>query len=285
MRALGTGRSNKDVMAGHGNYRKRRGFTLIELLVVISIISLLAAILFPVFARARENARKASCLSNIRQIGLGMMQYSQDYDERLPRMSICGGPMLESGVASPSSTASACTEPDQRVHLWMHVIYPYVKSAGVFNCPSASITDYSQPFDGSYEQMINYGYNFYLNMDDSGNQVGRNLASIPQAGNTVMIAESSNYRTDPDSKCIPGHINTTFPELDWCTTTGANTGDAPLARHFDRTNVAYVDGHAKSVLRRSIVTNKIYSGSSSVSVVNSFKADPVWRMWCPRFQD
>ena len=64
--------------------KHRRGFTLIELLVVIAIISLLAAILFPVFSRARENARRSSCLSNLKQIGLGMMQYTQDYDERYP---------------------------------------------------------------------------------------------------------------------------------------------------------------------------------------------------------
>src|SRR5215216_4432933 len=64
---------------------KRRGFTLIELLVVIAIIAILAAILFPVFARARENARRTSCLSNLKQLSLGIMQYTQDYDERLPQ--------------------------------------------------------------------------------------------------------------------------------------------------------------------------------------------------------
>ena len=68
----------------------RRGFTLIELLVVIAIIAILAAILFPVFARARENARRSSCLSNMKQIGLGMMQYSQDNDERYPPNWHCG---------------------------------------------------------------------------------------------------------------------------------------------------------------------------------------------------
>jgi prepilin-type N-terminal cleavage/methylation domain-containing protein len=64
---------------------KRRGFTLIELLVVIAIIAILAAILFPVFARAREKARQTSCLSNVKQLSLGMLMYTQDYDERLPR--------------------------------------------------------------------------------------------------------------------------------------------------------------------------------------------------------
>ena len=74
----------------------RRAFTLIELLVVIAIIALLAAILFPVFARARENARRSSCGSNMKQMGLAVQQYSQDYDERFPR---AGGPSPSSGGA------------------------------------------------------------------------------------------------------------------------------------------------------------------------------------------
>lgn len=260
--------------------RRHQGFTLIELLVVIAIVSILAAILFPVFSRARENARRASCISNVKQIGLGMLQYTQDFDEMLPRISICGGPMLESGIASPASTASACLEPGQRLHLWMHVIYPYVKNAGVFNCPSGIDSAYSDTFDGSYMQMINYGYNFYLGMDANGLLNGRSLASVPWASRTPMVAESSNYRTDPDPKCIPGHTVTTFPELDWCTTSGANSGDAPLGRHFNRTNLVYVDGHAKSVLRNDIVTLNIYSGSASSPIKN----DPVWQMWNPNFQ-
>lgn len=275
-----SGRNPLTLTTGNRSFCGHKGFTLIELLVVIAIVSLLAAILFPVFARARENSRRASCLSNVKQIGLGLQQYTQDFDEMLPRISICGGPMLESGVASPASTASACLEPGQRLHLWMHVIYPYVKSAGVFNCPSATDSDYSKTFDGGYEQMINYGYNFYVGMDANGLLNGRSLASIPWATRTPMVAESSNYRTDPDPKCIPGHMNTTYPELDWCTVTGANSGDAPLGRHFDRTNIVYVDGHAKSMLRKEVVTASVYSGSASSPIKN----DPVWQMWNPNFQ-
>jgi prepilin-type N-terminal cleavage/methylation domain-containing protein len=95
----------------------RQGFTLIELLVVIAIIAILAAILFPVFARARENARRASCQSNLKQIGLGWMQYTQDYDERMVPMSTSGG---------TSGSAFA----------WNRVIQPYLKSMQIFQCPS-----------------------------------------------------------------------------------------------------------------------------------------------------
>jgi prepilin-type N-terminal cleavage/methylation domain-containing protein len=88
-------------LAGDLNMKKstlrKSGFTLIELLVVLAIIAILAAILFPVFARARENARRASCQSNLKQIGLGIMQYSQDYDETLPPASACGSSTLETG--------------------------------------------------------------------------------------------------------------------------------------------------------------------------------------------
>jgi prepilin-type N-terminal cleavage/methylation domain-containing protein len=97
--------------------RPARGFTLIELLVVIAIIAILAAILFPVFAKAREQARKTSCLSNLKQIGMATMAYTQDYDETLPMASL-----------------GACPGPN--AFGWADMIYPYVRNAGVFNCPS-----------------------------------------------------------------------------------------------------------------------------------------------------
>ena len=96
----------------------RAGFTLIELLVVIAIIALLAAILFPVFSRARENARRTSCQSNLKQIGLGLIQYEQDNDESLP---------VRTGTGSFGG--------------WVVPILSYTKSTQIFCCPS----DYSVP--------------------------------------------------------------------------------------------------------------------------------------------
>ena len=90
----------------------KKGFTLIELLVVIAIIAILAAILFPVFARARENARRASCSSNLKQMGLAVMQYTQDYDELMPFY------YNRAGI------------------WWMDAVNPYAKSYQIWKCPS-----------------------------------------------------------------------------------------------------------------------------------------------------
>jgi len=98
----------------------RRGFTLIELLVVIAIIAILAAILFPVFAKAREKARQASCQSNLKQLGLGFLSYSSDYDESFPdgrNGANCDASLRTGGVA-------------------IHTIYPYVKNSQIYLCPS-----------------------------------------------------------------------------------------------------------------------------------------------------
>jgi prepilin-type N-terminal cleavage/methylation domain-containing protein len=108
--------SQGEVMQNSKTVGKRTAFTLIELLVVIAIIAILAAILFPVFARARENARRASCQSNLKQIGLGIMQYTQDYDEKMPFY-----------YHYYDSTTYA---------RWQDDIQPYVKSYQLLVCPS-----------------------------------------------------------------------------------------------------------------------------------------------------
>lgn len=102
--------------------RARPAFTLIELLVVIAIIAIIAAILFPVFARARENARRTSCQSNLKQIGLGLLQYQQDYDEKNPNRA----------NGNPQSTCGGVGN----CLIWYEVVQPYVKSRQLFVCPS-----------------------------------------------------------------------------------------------------------------------------------------------------
>ncbi|HAZ64219.1 MAG TPA: hypothetical protein DCZ72_11510 [Armatimonadetes bacterium] len=128
---------------------RRRGFTLIELLVVIAIIAILAAILFPVFAKAREKARQASCSSNEKQIALAIMQYSQDYDEMYPR-----------GYTTPPARD------------WKSDCEPYIKNTQVFRCPSV-------PAQGS-----GYGYSWWM-----ATSTGRPLAQIDMPARTCLFNE------------------------------------------------------------------------------------------------
>lgn len=119
------------------------GFTLIELLVVIAIIAILAAILFPVFARARENARRSSCQSNMKQIGLAFMQYTQDYDEKMPVGTVAGA----------TSACEAGFPYGSRGFGWAGQLYPYAKSSQLFKCPS------DPNRDNANGVAISYAYN------------------------------------------------------------------------------------------------------------------------------
>ena len=145
----------------------KRGFTLIELLVVIAIIAILAAILFPVFAKAREKARQASCLSNAKQIGLAFMQYSQDYDELLPAYAWSG----TETVTWPSGATSASNP-------WFLRIYPYTKNIAVFNCPSATV---------KWAGEVNTGIQTGMNADIGGAALG----AIVYPSQTMLTADTA----------------------------------------------------------------------------------------------
>jgi prepilin-type N-terminal cleavage/methylation domain-containing protein len=117
--------------------RRNRGFTLIELLVVIAIIAILAAILFPVFARAREAARKATCLSNLKQIALAAIMYAQDYDEVLPTCNSTGGETTSHPI-DPANQYRTDKTGLGSGDFWdlADLLGPYVKSVDLFNCPT-----------------------------------------------------------------------------------------------------------------------------------------------------
>ena len=146
---------------------KRSGFTLIELLVVIAIIAILAAILFPVFATAREKARQTSCASNLKQIGLAMLQYIQDYDECSP----CG--------LISTTTSSGCDNIGLPGMGWAGQVYPYVKSTQVFACPD-DVTDQTKS-GSTVLYPVSYAYNYFL--------ANRNVAKAAQAANTLALDE------------------------------------------------------------------------------------------------
>jgi len=235
------------------NPKRNAGFTLIELLVVIAIISVLAAILFPVFARARESARRASCLSNLKQIGLGVMMYVQDYDELYPKSV-----MLNSSPRLIPNTI-ALTISSQPLWSWYEMIYPYTKSVQVYKCPSSG-------YNGSYIHTANYGANsdmmpYYPFPPASGGVLPVNMASLQAPASTYLIMDAGYYMM-AYSRALPG---TNGPNNAWylpgtsaynglsaaTQSIGVAAGDAYRAsdyengRHFGSVNVAFADGHVK----------------------------------------
>jgi prepilin-type N-terminal cleavage/methylation domain-containing protein/prepilin-type processing-associated H-X9-DG protein len=167
--------------------RRRNGFTLIELLVVIAIIAILAAILFPVFAQAREKARQSVCLSNFKQIGLGVMMYVQDWDETYPTSRLYA---LKGG--------SDCT---QKIVTWKAETAPYVKSLNVYKCPSNSHHD--QPDETKGDDTvglpvfpISYAYSGSALWSGDSGQVPIRMGTIPEPARYIMLVESNQACAD-----------------------------------------------------------------------------------------
>jgi prepilin-type N-terminal cleavage/methylation domain-containing protein/prepilin-type processing-associated H-X9-DG protein len=216
--------------------RRHAGFTLIELLVVIAIIAILAAILFPVFARAREKARQAACQSNLKQIALAVLMYCQDYDEKGPfycsngRLGAwpCGGQTcgmaqyyaadVNGGAGNIGASAGA-------------VLSPYIKNTQIFYCPSNGNNSSMWP-------QINYWTEFNR-----------------RAAGTTWIIPGSNYP--------PAQMPIVLDAMTWATCgtllpatvyCGANPSTAPgPGAHNGMWNIAYLDGHVKSQAWANVV--------------------------------
>lgn len=242
--------------------RKSNGFTLIELLVVIAIIAILASILFPVFARARENARRSSCLSNIKQLGLAMMQYTQDHDEKLAPLLIdhgaAGAYILPNGQPSPRSAM-----------MWYHMLYPYMKNIQIMNCPSESRVKWT---DGTYTGGVPYGYNRGAGgycTSNCGVQLavslasGPSLSAIEDSSGTIMITDSVWYYVGFSGPMTEAEVKSDNCDIN-------NNGSPPnnslcvRERHLGTVNSVFVDGHAKAMQWQTIL------GTNSVSA---------WRYW------
>ena len=237
---------------------QRKAFTLIELLVVIAIIAILAAILFPVFAQARDKARSIACLSNTKQLALGVIQYSQDYDELLP-------------VAGYNAQCRG---------RWQWQIYPYVKNQQVFTCPNISQrpwvattnNNFTCPNSGQTGLVVGqndkggYGWSYALQGDNGNgassldNAPGYALASIQKPADTIIIGETGFV---PNVAAASGWAMMAFDPRLTATAAGfAQPGLLAQGRHNTeqtftmqgmpvpirgRLNLVFLDGHAKNL--------------------------------------
>lgn len=205
----------------------RKGFTLIELLVVIAIIAILAAILFPVFAKAREKARQSSCLSNLKQIGLGFMQYAQDYDETLPT----------DWVGVPAGAWATR-------YSWRAMITPYIKNTQIFSCPSDSAVYTGalagQCLPGEGNLAGSYGDNTVHYSGLAPTPPGILCCRLGQIGlpaQLILVGDStggSHQVSEPSD------------------TLGFVRADAGALRHNEGANYCFADGHAKWLKPSSI---------------------------------
>ena len=183
------------------------GFTLIELLVVIAIIAILAAILFPVFATAREKARASTCTSNLKQLGVGMLQYVQDYDDMYP---------------SGSGTWMNGTTLVSNYQGWAGQIYPYVKAIGVYTCPDDTLVSTI-----NWQAQISYAMNYQIMVGKAGGFMqGLQASQLQAPANTVALFEAEGGLANECSVAGPITCDNTSPSGDgWPTVDVANNGD------------------------------------------------------------
>jgi prepilin-type N-terminal cleavage/methylation domain-containing protein/prepilin-type processing-associated H-X9-DG protein len=225
----------------------KRGFTLIELLVVIAIIAILAAILFPVFAKAREKARQTSCLSNVRQISTATLSYAQDYDELAPDYWYGPG--------------------DGFWATWMEMVNPYAKNEQIFLCPSAPTSPSGMGYTGAANRLastytwpawIRYTYYdwwgtiMFAGFPTSADPVNpwdacRTMMFVEHPAESTWLIEGYVITYDPAGSSVFGSAATTG--------IGVDPTDKAFYRHNEGMNLGFCDGHAKFVRGEDWMTN------------------------------
>lgn len=226
------------------------GFTLIELLVVIAIIALLAAILLPVFAQARERARATACLSNTKQLGTAIQIYTQDYDDHL---------FFYASTASPSQsrTGAVITSSQKNVERWWNLLMPYIKSNSVYTCPSDSNPTLSNDVNGN--PTIPRSFIACRSAEGLG------LGQISDPAETIVIMD----KWDQNSAGVVGDswIEAFNGDFDFDTGPGVDSARMFKAgnRHHGFANCVFFDGHAKEEAAADIQSSKDLTGCNLIA--------------------
>lgn len=222
-------------VARGSEYRRlfRSGFSLIELLVVIGIIAILTAILLPVFLSVRASSQGTQCVSNQRQLGVALLQYTQDNDGRFPR-----------GTADGGDVPGRQTPPKN----WDNLIFPYLKNRDVFHCPTCSVPGViSSPQPVNWPEHFSYGYGMNSRLqEDTETAPGIFLSQVPFPATTVAFGEFSYRANTGGGYEYP--LTMTQPDLETDATRAEGTrflGGAGALRHRGGSNYTFVDGHTK----------------------------------------